>query len=76
MSALLTVSRLKASDIPAPEHARGETLAYSKRRGELCEWPVSKGRERSTGRIYFSLRLADGFRTFDTLSALKVAIRA
>ena len=61
MSALLTVSRLKASDIPDPEaFGSYEVLAYSKRRGALCEWPLSKGRERSTGRIYYCLRLADG----------------
>ena len=73
---MLTLSALKASDIPDPEYANGETMAYTRRRGELCEWPVSKGRERSTDRIYFCLRLADGFRTFDSLAALKGAIRA
>jgi hypothetical protein len=73
---VLTLSALKASDIPDPEYASGETRVYSKRRDGLCEWPVSKGRSRIDGRIYFCLRLADGFRTYPTLSALKGAIRA
>lgn len=73
---MLTLSALKASDIPDPEYANGETMAYTRRRGELCQWPLSKGRERSTGRIYYCLRLADGFRTYDSLSALKAAVRA
>lgn len=60
---MLTLSNLKTGDIPEPEYASGETAVYSKRRGQWCEWPVSKGRERSTGRIYYCLRLADGFRT-------------
>lgn len=73
---MLTLSALKASDIPDPEYANGETMAYTRRRGELCQWPLSKGRERSTGRIYYCLRLADGFRTYDSLAGLKAAVRA
>ena len=73
---MITISALKSSDIPEPEYATGETMAYSRRRGEYCEWPLSKGRERHNGRIYYCLRLADGFRTYGSLSALKKAITA
>ena len=73
---MLTLSALKASDIPDPEaFGSCEVLVYSKRWGQWCESPVSKGRERSTGCIYYCLRLADGFRTYDSLAGLKAAIR-
>ena len=73
---MLTVSNLKPSDIPDPESwDAGEVAVYRKRRGMLEEFPISAGRERSTGRIYYCLRLADGFRTYPSLSALKTALR-
>lgn len=71
---MLTIASLRPNDIPAPEYAYGETIVYSKRRGVTCEWRVSKGREH--GRIYYCLRLADGFRTYASLAALKSAVRA
>lgn len=71
---MITISKLKSSDIPEPEYAYGETLAYSRRRGELCEWRLSKGRDH--GGIYYCLRLADGFRTYDSLAEMKKALRA
>jgi len=72
---MITVSSLKASDIPDPEaFGSCEVLVYSKRWGQWCESPVSKGRDH--GGIYYCLRLADGFRTYDSLAALKKAISA
>ena len=73
---MITISSLKASDIPEPEYANDETRVYSKKWGEWGEWLVSKGRTRSDGKIYYCLRLADGFRTYDSLAALKRAISA
>ena len=73
---MITVSSLKASDIPEPEYASGETPVYRKRWGAIGEFLVSKGRERSNGKIYYCLRLADGFRTYDSLAALKKALQA
>jgi len=74
---MITLSSLKSADIPNPEAwDAGGVPVYHKRRGELCEDMVSKGRERSTGKIYYCLRLADGFRTYDSLAALKKALRA
>lgn len=73
---MLTLSTLKATDIPEPEQARGETHVYAKRRGQ--DWhrfDISKGRTRSNGRIYYCLRLVDGFRTYDSLGQLKTALR-
>ena len=71
---MITVSNLKASDIPEPEYATDETRVYSKKWGEWGEWLVSKGRDH--GGIYYCLRLADGFRTYESLAALKKAISA
>ena len=73
---MLTLSALKSSDVPEPEYARGETYVYAKRGPFLHRFDISKGRERSTGRIYYCLRLADGFRTYDSLAGLKAAVRA
>ena len=72
---MITVSSLRPNDIPAPEYAHGETVVVRKRRGVNEEFMVSKGREYG-GRIYYCLRLADGFRTYDSLAALKQALRA
>ena len=71
---MITVSNLKSSDIPEPEYARGETPVYRKRWGAMGEFMVSKGRDH--GGIYYCLRLADGFRTYDSLAALKKAMQA
>ena len=73
---MITVSSLRANDIPAPEYAYGETVVIRKRRGVNEECLVSAGRERSNGKIYYCLRLSDGFRTYASLAALKKALQA
>jgi hypothetical protein len=69
------VSSLKASDIPDPRSfGAAEVVAYTRRRGVLCEWVIGKGI--AYGRAYYTLRLADGYKTFDSLAALKKAVTA
>ncbi len=71
------LSRLTPADILDPEAPGARAInVYRIRRGAMEVFEVARGRERSTGRAYYTILLADGYRTFGSLAALKKALRA